>query len=234
VRKANREAGQWILGEETGGYPILNTNNPARALTGLVEEQSARYVLGFVPEREPDSPLHRLRVALAPKGLRARHRPSYYHGQSSDEMVGRTLGALVVGIEEDALGASISADVAAPSPAATTAAARGAPAAGVLRIGVPLERLSASTSESGRRIRVVIALRRGAAGSVPASDVREKWIDIPGPESRGQSGPDEPRHEIVIGVPGVTIGEAVAVGIQHPPSGLATYRRVRFEAVVQP
>ena len=229
MQKANREAGQWILGRETGGYPILNTNNPARALAGVGEELSARYVLGFTPERDPDGRLHRVRVELRRKGFRVRHRPTYYHGERAEEVVGRTLAALVVGIEEDALGASVTASV-------ETSSAEGARLQGSLRIGVPLERLAATTGadESRGRVRIVIAVRRGEPGTGGVSDVREKWIDVPLPESRRGASQPTMRHEIVIAVPDVVVGVEVAVGVQDALSGFATYKRARFEAVVPP
>lgn len=232
MQKTNREAGEWILGEETGGYPILNTNNPGPALNGVVEELSARYVLGFTPERDPDGRLHRVRVELRRKGLRVRHRPTYYHGERAEEVVARALAALVVGIEEDALGASLTASVEASS----AAVAEGARLQGNVRIGVPLDRLIATTGvDAGpRRVRIVMALRRGEPGTQGVSEVREKWIDIPLPESQGGPGQATGLHEIVIAVPGVKEGGEIAVAVQDPLSGLATYRRVRFEGVVLP
>jgi hypothetical protein len=117
-----------------------------------------------------------------------------------------------------------------------TSSAEGARLQRSLRIGVPLERLAATTGadESRGRVRIVIAVRRGEPGTGGVSDVREKWIDVPLPESRRGASQPTMRHEIVIAVPDVVVGVEVAVGVQDALSGFATYKRARFEAVVPP
>ncbi len=221
LKKANGEAGEWLLGEGTGGFPILNTNNPARALAGVADELEARYVLGFVPEREPDGRLHRIGVELKRKGLRVRHRQSYFHGDRAPEVVGRTLAALVAGIEENALGVTLTASMEAPS----SADARQPPGASV-RILVPLERLAAVGEAGARhgRLQVVIAVRRRQPDRAGLAEVREKEVDVPLPEPGAAGVP----HEIVVSVPDAGTGE-LAVGVRDPVSGLASYGRRRLE-----
>ena len=181
VQKANREAGEWILGEETGGYPILNTNNPARALAGVAQELSGRYVLGFTPDRNPDGRAHRIRVELRRKGLRARYRPSYFHGERAAEVVARTLVALVAGIEADTLGALVSARSEPTRPESDAGQADQAS----VRISVPLGRLTAALGDTPTaRLRIVIAIRTGSHGKASAPDVREKYVDVPHPRRR--------------------------------------------------
>jgi VWFA-related protein len=224
VQKANREAGEWILGEETGGYPILNTNNPARALAGVAQELSGRYVLGFTPDRNPDGRAHRIRVELRRKGLRARYRPSYFHGERAAEVVARTLVALVAGIEADTLGALVSAR---PEPTRPESDAGQADQASV-RISVPLGRLAAVQGEEEdapvARLRIVIAIRTGSDGKASAPEVRDKYVDVPIPA--GAPGLPAGSHDVVVSVPVSGDEGEIAVGVQDVASGLATYRRI--------
>lgn len=231
MRRANREAGEWILGEQTGGYPILNTNNPTRALAGVMDELSARYVLGFAPDRVPDRRLHRIRVELRRKGLRVRHRPTYYHGEKAEEVVAKTLASLVAGIEEDALGALVAA-----SPDASAAAQAKERRQLNVRISVPLERLERApgTREGRGRLRIVIAVRCDEPETGSVHEIREEWVDVPLPEPRPDAGQTVLRHDIVVALFVSGGAGEVAVGLQDVISGLGTFRRVRFEASAPP
>jgi VWFA-related protein len=146
IRTANLQAGQWILAQQTGGSPVFNANDPKAALGQLADQIRGQYALSFTPEHAPEGRIHGLRVELRKKGLRVRFTPSYFHGQRAEQGASRTLAALLVGLEEDTLGADVSVDLprAPDSPATSIRTAN-------VRISVPLARLSALENAEGRQ-----------------------------------------------------------------------------------
>src|SRR5258706_3011482 len=69
------------LAESSGG--LVYSPTPSRDLSviyqKILDELSSQYVLGFVSgNARLDGKFHRLRVEVAPQGLRVRHRPGYY------------------------------------------------------------------------------------------------------------------------------------------------------------
>jgi hypothetical protein len=161
-----------------------------------------------------------LRVELTRKGLRVRFTPSYFHGERAEAGVSRTLAALVVGLEEDTLDATISLD--------PPEGAMGEPTAHV-RINVPLARLASIEDAAGRhaRLRVIIAIRRaGGPANERPFEVREKLIDVPLGQAIRSGGSEPERREFVVEVP-MSVGRGeIAVGVHDALSQLVTYRRV--------
>jgi hypothetical protein len=135
--------------------------------------------------------------------------------------VSRTLAALLVGLEEDTLGALVSID---PQPSDPEAKA-GATAS--VRISVPLARLAAADDAAERhgRLRVVIAVWRAGkdAGRNPF-EVREQLIDVPLPPPSSSTRAE--RREFVVTVPLSAGHREIAVGVHDLFSELVSYRRV--------
>lgn len=225
IRTANLKAGQSILAEETGGSAVFNTNAPQAALGQLADQIRGEYALGLAPGHAPEGRIHSLRVELRKKGRRIRYTPSYFHGERAETGANRTLAALLVGLEEDTLGADVSIDpwpVGGPAPKTTRTAK--------VRIGVPLGRLSAVEDAEGRhgRLRVVIAIwRAGALAKERPLEVREQLIDVPLPPAVSASGSDPGRREFVVEVPLSADHREIGVGVHDVFSRLTTYRRVR-------
>ncbi len=92
VREANLRSGPWILAEESGGLPLFDSN----AVDRLIEDQRDRYTLGFAPAREADGRRHTLRVEVRRKGLRVRHRLSYWHALPAEAQIRKTYAALLL------------------------------------------------------------------------------------------------------------------------------------------
>lgn len=217
VRAANLKAGPLILADETGGVATFDANRPAAALGWLSDEVHGRYTLGFSPARAPDGRSHSLRLELARKGLKARHRLSYWHAPSAEEQVSRTYAALLLGYESDQLEARI--DVRAGT---------GSEPSGVeIRLSLPVARLGTRPDADARvaELRVVMATRSaGAAVSDAPALAREKTIELRLPAT--EAGLPGARREVVVRMPLADRDQEVAVGVRDLASGAASYRRL--------
>ncbi len=225
IRAANLKAGQSILADETGGSAVFPASDPHAALAQIADQVRGEYALGLAPGHAPEGRIHSLRVELRKKGRRIRYTPSYFHGERAEPGASRTLAALLVGLEDDTLGADVSVD---PSPASDRAA-KSTRTVNV-RIGVPLVRLSTVEEAEGRhgRLRVVIAIwRAGALAKERPLEVRESLIDVPLPAAASAHGSDPGRREFVVEVPLSADHGEIGVGVHDVFSRLATYRRVR-------
>jgi len=225
IRAANLKAGQSILADETGGSAVFPASDPHAALAQIADQVRGEYALGLAPGHAPEGRIHSLRVELRKKGRRIRYTPSYFHGERAEPGASRTLAALLVGLEDDTLGADVSVD---PSPASDRAA-KSTRTVNV-RIGVPLVRLSTVEEAEGRhgRLRVVIAIwRAGALAKERPLEVRENLIDVPLPAAASANGSDPGRREFVVEVPLSADQREIGVGVHDVFSRLATYRRVR-------
>lgn len=224
IRFTNLKAGQSILAEETGGTAVFNANNPQAPLGEIAGQIRGEYVLGLAPQHAPEGEIHRLRVELRKKGRRVRYTPSYLHAERAEPGASRTLAALLVGLEEDTLGAEISVDpwpAGDPAPKTTRTVK--------VRIGVSLARLSAVEDAEARhgRLRVVIAVwRTGALAKEQPLEVREELIDVALPPVT-EGGPAPGRREFVVEVPLNADHREIGVGVHDAFSPRTTYRRVR-------
>ena len=221
IHAENLKAGQWILAEETGGSAVFDANDLRKPLARLADQIRGEYALGFTPDHAPEGRSHGLRVQLRRKGLRIRHTPSYFHGERPEPGVSRTLAALLVGLEEDTLGALVSIDP-QPSDPETKAGVTAN-----VRISVPLARLAAAEDAAERRgrLRVVIAVWRPGQDAGPHPfEVREQLIDVPLPSS--PSSTQAERREFVVTVPLGAGHREIAVGVHDLFSELVSYRRV--------
>lgn len=229
LRSENLKAGEWILANETGGSAVFNANDLHKPLEQIAADVRSAYALGFAPDHQPEGRVHSLQLRLGRKRLRVRYTPSYFHGERADPGTSRTLAALLVGLEQDTLGASVTVDAGpvtlspdvAPGPARTAK----------IWIAVPVARLSPVEGPVGRqaRVRVVIATwRAGAVARERRLDVREKRIDVPLPLAGAASVSDLGRSEFVVDVPLSPDHREIAVGVEDVASGHATYRRVRL------
>ena len=66
------------LADDTGGFAVLNTNNPATQLERIVKENSSYYVLGYYPGNERrDGKFRKLEVRMTRPGLLVHTRNGY-------------------------------------------------------------------------------------------------------------------------------------------------------------
>jgi VWFA-related protein len=81
-----------MLADTTGGRAIVNTNNPAKQLTQIIEDASAYYLLGYTPTRAEmnDGKFHKINVRLKRRGLDVVARQGYW-APSTEEMTPRNV-----------------------------------------------------------------------------------------------------------------------------------------------
>ena len=117
--------------ENTGGRAFMNSNEFDTAVTQILAENGAYYLLGFSPDRPADRRFRRLEVTVRRPGLSVRARSGYYAGRETDD----------------------SSD-AAPSPLATAVA-------GLLpKADLPMQATAAAIGTPGRRESVVAVAAR--------------------------------------------------------------------------
>jgi len=87
------------LATETGGRPIVNSNDPSQGLTQVVSDASAYYLVGYTPAREisADGKFHRIDVRVNRRGARVLARRGYW-APSEQEL---TAAAEVVPVEPE-------------------------------------------------------------------------------------------------------------------------------------
>lgn len=74
------------LANETGGHPIVNTNDLSKGLEAVVRDASHYYLIGYAPTRDlNDGKFHKIAVKVKRKGARTVARRGYW-APSADEM----------------------------------------------------------------------------------------------------------------------------------------------------
>ena len=217
IRDANLANQYQLLAEETGGFAMIRGLDPAAAMRRFGAEALGHYILGFSPGAKADGQLHTIGIGLKTRrDVEMRYRRSYLRTETFARRAQRALSTLFFGLEEDGLGATVEIT----RPAEITASVPSA----IVRIGVPLARLTIETTSEGKqaRVRVVVALRStGDAASKPAV-VRDKEFSI---LVASDGFADGPPHEIVIDVPITASGYEFSIGLEDAVSGRSTYLR---------
>ncbi len=218
IRDANLLNPYQILAEETGGFPMVRGLSPAAAARRFQAEAAGHYVLAFAPSRDPDGKAHDITVRLRKerRGIQIHHRMSYLHAEPAMQRGQRALSALMFGLEENGLRATLGIQRAAPSAEGVMSA--------IVRIGLPLDALRFEDVETGRqaRVRVVIALRSAGGDRTPKpAVVREKEFTIAQPPGAPLSG----LRDVFVDVPIDGWSHDFAVGVEDIASGVATYLR---------
>lgn len=74
-----RQASYREVAEETGGIPVVNTNNFSDAFATIAQDAGVYYLLGYTPEPErTDGKFHPIRVRVKRPGVTVRARRGYY------------------------------------------------------------------------------------------------------------------------------------------------------------
>jgi VWFA-related protein len=220
VRNANLKAGPWILAEETGGTAVFDSNRPAAVVGSISREMDERYSLGFTPQRGPDGRRHSLGVEVKRKGLEVRHRQSYFHAPTGEAQVKRTYASLLLGYEQNDLGATIEAVASAVE--GSSHVERG------VHIALPLARLVPRADDDGRtaQVRITMLVRKADEPATAGGAVaRETTVDVPLPSTSVDG--ETATHDIVVRLPPADADQEVAVGVRDLVGGAATYKRLR-------
>ncbi len=218
IRDANLVNSYQLLAEETGGFPIVRGLSPAVATKRLQAEAAGHYVLAFTPARDPDGKAHDITVRLKKerRGIRIRHRMSYLHAEPAVQRGQRALSALMFGLEENGLRATLNIQRTMPTTEAGTSV--------TMKISLPLDSLRFEETDTGRqaRVRVVVALRSTSGDKAhSAAIVREKEFTIALPPGGATAG----LHDVFVDVPIDGTSHDFAVGVEDVASGAATYLR---------
>ena len=73
------------LAADTGGRAILNTNNPAEQLGGVMADASAYYLVGYAPTRKSnDGRFHEIKVKVKRRGVRVTARKGYWSASEKE------------------------------------------------------------------------------------------------------------------------------------------------------
>ncbi len=78
----------YALADGTGGFVILNTNDIVGGMQRITQEQSAYYMLGYVPMPAEEGSCHRLKVKVDRGGMVVRSRNSYCTVKPLDLLAG--------------------------------------------------------------------------------------------------------------------------------------------------
>ncbi len=97
-----------LLADQTGGFAILNTNNPGPGLERVRSDFDDYYSLGYMPASQVSGRGHRLKVEVeGHKKAVVRHRKSFREQTIAERTEDETLATLRFGLEENAFGASV-------------------------------------------------------------------------------------------------------------------------------
>jgi VWFA-related protein len=81
---SDTQQGLQYLAQETGGLAIYNTNDLARGVKRILDDQRGYYLLGYIPEESTFKlekgrrKFHRIALKVKPAGLRVRSRSGFY------------------------------------------------------------------------------------------------------------------------------------------------------------
>jgi VWFA-related protein len=220
IKDANLKAPLQLLGEETGGFAMLNGLDPRAAMKRFDADEQGHYVLGFVPG-EADGKIHKLWLRLTEKARArrhadVRHRLSYLRAELPARRGQRSLSTLLFGLEENALDARVEVERASVSLAR-------------VHIFLSLGALKAGADGTANEARVqVVVSFRSTQGEARAITVREKDVTFNLTEDERLGNAD--RREIVIEVPVDEGAYEFAVGVEDLASGGTSYLRRSLEA----
>ncbi len=108
VRISNLQSTLQTLAEKTGGFAILNTNDPAPRLEKVATDFKTYYSLGYTPPHFGDGRYYKIEVKMkGRKDLQVRHREGYRDKSIETLMSDGTLAALNFPFEQNPLGVSL-------------------------------------------------------------------------------------------------------------------------------
>lgn len=101
------------LANETGGFAIVNTNNPFPMLERMADDFESYYSLGYIPAHYGDGRYYNIKVEIKGdkgKGLTVRHREGYRDLSSESRMNDGTMAALYYDFNSNPLDVSLEFD----------------------------------------------------------------------------------------------------------------------------
>jgi hypothetical protein len=213
----NRQDTLVLLGRETGGKAILNTNDFRTHVAEMIEDSRAYYLLGFRPGASESGARHAMRVDVDRPGVQVRHRKSYQSKSADERVVISMMTTLLHARQENPLRAEISIVPVRPGEARADHRA-------TLRIRVPFEALTMFPEGSTRHgmLTVFLATRDLEEGHV--TPVRQASIPLLIPD-------EAPEDAFVyeVEMPVTLARHEVAVAVRDDFGGETSYLRRTFE-----
>jgi len=96
-----------MMSGETGGLCQIGGTEITLLLDAALEDFDAFYTLAFTPDRVPDGKLHRIKVELKDRKLKARYRELYLDNPRADQAHRRLIAALTFEEQHDPLGVEL-------------------------------------------------------------------------------------------------------------------------------
>ena len=142
------------IASETGGRAIVNTNDPAEQLAGVIADASAYYLIGYSPTRTTnDGKFHRIKVKVKRRGVRVTARRGYWSASETELTAAAEAAATPVNTElTNALSALSQSAAATRAVTVWTGVSPGD--AGQTRLSVTWEATAAVASDTPVRLEV--------------------------------------------------------------------------------
>ncbi len=217
---ANDQDTLFSLADDTGGRALLNSNRLDEALVSVGRDLSNFYWLGYAAARDADGRVHRLEVRVRREGARVQHRRSYRDKTAEDRREERVLAALLIGQEDNALGAALEPGAAIHEPKGQVLMP--------IRLRLPMARLTLLPADGGARtgrLRLAMAARDAEGGTTPVRTV-ELPIQVAAAQLEAALARDF-LYEVRMAMrPGP---HRVALAIEDVPTGVTSYLALDFE-----
>jgi VWFA-related protein len=146
----DRQDSLTTLAKDTGGRAALNANDFSRDLAQIAADINGSYSLGFTPEHAGDGRIHSLKVEVTRPGLTAAYRASYRDRSVQERLEGQVEAALIHGMADNPLAASVKLGTATPSEHGRVTLP--------IQVRVPFGRLTYLPQPDGRHGRVSIVV----------------------------------------------------------------------------
>ncbi|MDH3744906.1 MAG: VWA domain-containing protein [Acidobacteriota bacterium] len=158
-----------MMAEETGGFAIVNTNDPTSGLNRMAGDFNNYYSLGYPSTASEDGRYHRIKVEVDRPGVKVRHREGYRGKSSFTRMADGTTSTLLYGFERNPMAVSLAVGTGNPG--------EGGHYVVPMEIRVPLDKvvlIPRSDFHHGR-VKVYFSAMDETGGM---SDVQEMPVDI--------------------------------------------------------
>lgn len=217
---ANEQDALFNLADETGGRALLNSNRLDEALVSVGRDLSNFYWLGYAAARSADGRVHPLEVRVRREGARVQHRKSYRDKTAEDRREERVLAALLMGQEDNPLGAALDLGDAQRDKSGQMLMP--------IRLRLPMASLAILPRDGGARVgrlRLAMAARDAEGGTTPVRTV-EVPIEVPEAQAEAALARDF-LYEVKMAMrPG---SHRVALAVEDVPTGVTSYLALDFE-----
>lgn len=217
LRIANLQNSLFVATDETGGYAILNANQPAADLERVSRDFTHYYSLGYPPPENDGGKTARREIDVELRKGRAgkhdlRYRRSYVYKSSEERMAERTLATVYFEAAENPLGVEVNLGPVGEEEAGT----RKLP----IEVSVPLANLT--TLPHGDKAQGVIRIMltaRDERGGLSKMLQKRLQFEVGATEAAAQGAVHTFRSSVSIG-PGA---QTLAISVRDEPTAVTSY-----------